>query len=509
MLTPDELAALPESLMDMYGELNIFVLEDIARRIKKAGEITETAEFQMYVLQALGESNRAIRDKTAEITGLAKAEVNRLLKEAAKRSDEFDRRVFKAAKAVAIPLEENEALQQILAAQIKQAGDNIENITKTMGFADLDVNGKVVFQEKTAMLRKLLNEAHAKIITGATDPTTAIRQATNKLIDSGVRTINYESGHTERVDVAVRRAVMTGTSQVTNRISEANAELFGADGWEISAHAGARPSHAIHQGRQFPQSQYETIVKPLIDDYNCRHSAFPIIMGVTEPMYTEEQLAHIDPPPIEYEGKMYTAYEATQQQRKMERYIRKQKERCVVAEAADDKEAFTTASIRLKRQESIYKDFSEQAGLYTRSERMQVHGFGRSQAQKAVWANKKETEILDFIQKDAIIKESSGLPKKVSLPDEKLKQTVNVELPNLNGVVPKGADLANVYCMAGENTSTPIRDIKRLYEVHGGDMSKWQKKSGDAYAKNYKYVVHWYENDGKAVEYKLKGVGKL
>ncbi len=177
--------------------------------------------------------------------------------------------------------------------------------------------------------------------------------------------------------IAVRRAVMTSVSQVTQQISELNAEEFGADGWEISAHSGARPSHAIYQGRQYPQADYERIVLPLIDDYNCRHSAFPIIMGVTPPSYTEEELKNIDPPPFVYEGRRYTAYEAQQQMRFMERKMRKQKDLCIAANAAGDKEAFTAHSIKLRRQKDLYENFCEAAGTYTEYERTVVMGYDR------------------------------------------------------------------------------------------------------------------------------------
>lgn len=197
-----------------------------------------------------------------------------------------------------------------------------------------------------------------------------------------MRTVYYASGRSDRIEVAVRRALMTSVSQITQKISGQNAVEFGADGWEISAHVGARPSHAVYQGRQYPNSQYETIVKPLIEDYNCRHSAYPIIMGVTKPAYTDEELAVLDPPPFTYEGKQYTAYKAQQQMRKMERAMRKQKDRCIVADAAGDKDAFTAASIKLRRQKDIYEDFCKAAGTYTEYERTFVAGYNRKLAAK-------------------------------------------------------------------------------------------------------------------------------
>ena len=115
---------------------------------------------------------------------------------------------------------------------------------------------------------------------------------------------------------------------------------------------------------------------------------------------------------------------------------------------------------------------------------------------------------LIFIQNDAIIKANSGLPKKVQLPDEKIKQTVNVSFGAIQGVVPKGAHSENVYTMAGKGTSTPIRDLKRLHAVYGDNPEKWEKKSADVYTDNYKYVIHWYQNGDLApkAEFKIKGL---
>ena len=182
---------------------------------------------------------------------------------------------------------------------------------------------------------------------------------------------------------------MTSVSQVTQAISEQNAEELEADGWEISAHVGARPSHAIYQGRQYPAKDYDRIVKPLIEDYNCRHSAFPIVLGVSEPVYTEEELADMDKP-VTYEGKTYTPYEAQQQMRKMERVMRKQKDRCITADAAGDKDTFTAASIKLRRQKDIYEDFCRQTGNYTEYERTLVQGYDRHLAGKTGAVTRKQ-----------------------------------------------------------------------------------------------------------------------
>lgn len=245
----------------------------------------------------------------------------------------------------------------------------------------------------TDMYRRELDAAHMKVVTGATDYMTAIRQACNKLAASGVRTIDYESGRSDRVEVAVRRALLTSVGHITHRISEENGKEFGADGWEMSAHSGARPSHAVYQGRQYTQAEYEKKIKPLLSEPNCRHDAFPIIIGVSEPTYTEEELRNIDKPPFTYEGRKYTAYEASQQMRKMERAMRRQKDRCIVADAAGDEEGFTTASIKLRRQKDIYEDFCKAADSYTQYERTYVAGYDRRLAGKTGAVTRKQREF--------------------------------------------------------------------------------------------------------------------
>ena len=395
MLTPEQLQNLPQELTDLYDQLSEFILRDIARRIAKGAQITDTAEYQLYRARSLGLSTDEIAAKIAEINGSSAAEINRLIREAAAQSDEFDRKMLGADKGAAVPLEENAQLQKLISAQIAETAGKCENLTNTMGFADHDFLGRVYYLSMTDMYRREMDSAHMKVVTGATDYMTAIRQACNKLAASGVRTIDYESGRSDRIEVAARRAILTSVAHVTHRISEQNGEELGADGWEMSAHSGSRPSHAVYQGRQYTQEQYERIIKPLISEPNCRHDVFPIILGVSEPVYTEEELQNIDQPPFTYEGRKYTAYEASQQMRKMERAMRKQKDRCIVADAAGDKEGFATASIRLNRQKYIYEDFCKAADSYTQYERTYVAGFNRSVAAKSGVATiKKEYKLI-------------------------------------------------------------------------------------------------------------------
>lgn len=408
MLTPEQLQNLPQDLTDLYEQLSEFILRDIARRIAKGAEITDTAEYQLYRARSLGLSTDEIAAKIAEINGSSAAEVNRIIREAAAQSDEFDRKMLGADNGTAVPLEENKQLQKLISAQIKETAGKCENLTNTMGFADHDFLGRVYYLSMTDMYRREMDSAHMKVVTGTTDYMTAIRQACNKLATSGVRTIDYESGRSDRIEVAARRALLTSVAHVTHRISEQNGEELGADGWEMSAHSGSRPSHAVYQGRQYTQEQYERIIKPLISEPNCRHDVFPIILGVSEPVYTEEELQNIDQPPFTYEGRKYTAYEASQQMRKMERAMRKQKDRCIVADAAGDEDSFTAASIKLRRQKDIYEDFCKAADSYTQYERTYVAGYNRRLAGKTGAVTRRQRE---FEKAQVRLTDSSGSDK--------------------------------------------------------------------------------------------------
>ena len=417
MLTPKQKQNLPTELTALYSELTEFILQDIARRIADGAKLTDTAEYQLYRARSLELSTKEIAAKIAEINGVAADTIERLIHSAAEQADAADRNVLGDVDGIAVPLADNEQLQKLISAQIAETNGKCENLTNTLGFADHDFAGRVYYLSMTDMYRRELDSAHMKVVTGATDYITAIRQAVNKLAASGVRTIDYESGTSRSVEAAVRTALMTSVSHVTHRISEQNGANFGADGWEMSAHSGARPSHAVYQGKQYTQEEYEQKIKPLLAEPNCRHDVYPIILGISKPVYSEQELKNIDPPPFTYEGKRYTSYQAQQQMRKMERAMRKQKNRCIVADAAGDKEGFTTASIKLRRQKDIYEDFCRKAGCYTEYERTIVGGYDRHLSGKTGAVTRKQ-RAFERAQMRLSDKQNSGIIEYEKISDK-------------------------------------------------------------------------------------------
>ena len=272
-----------------------------------------------------------------------------------------------------------------------------------------------------------------------------------------------------------------------------------------------------------------------IGTLNCGHAASPIILGVNSPQYTEEELEKFrkdNEEGVTIDGRHYTQYEATQRQRKIERAIRKQKNKILVDEGLGDKDKLQTDQIRYRVLEQEYKRFSKAAGLRVQHERLEMSGFGPKQAKAAekakqadLEARKKREEAekqhrrnLQFIADDAKIKATSRLPKKLeNLPNEILQHTVNVNIEpaspgafQFHAVAPMGSELTKIEVQAGAGTCVPIRDLRRLYATYGRSPEHWQKKSGTTYGKEYHYVIHWYEHNGfiPENEIKLKGMKK-
>lgn len=414
MLTPDYLQGAPAELEELFLRLEEDIIADICRRIAKAGYLTDSAEHQVLRLRELGAGTEYIKQKISEYSALSDEAVDRLFFDAAQTSDEFYRKAYDKANIGYTPYEYNDFFQQAVTASVNQTKGELRNFTQSMGFSYRGSNGQVRFHSAAEAYRDCLDYAYMQVMTGAVDHNTAIKNATRRLTEGGLQFVDYASGVRSHADVAARRAVLTGLSQMTGKVSEHNAAELGTDIVEVDAHAGARPDHAEWQGKWYSLSGkskkypslkavtgYGTVTG--LKGANCRHDFYPVIEGISEPSYTEEELKNIDPPPFEYNGKTYTYYEATQRQRAMERSMRKTKREILAADATDDKDRFTEKSVLLRRQKEEYGRFSKAAGLSVRNERAQVGGFGHSQASRAAWAERKAKSELDNSSRSGII----------------------------------------------------------------------------------------------------------
>lgn len=392
MLTSEQIAALRDKAGQIADPINDFLLEDIARRVSEAGQLTSTAQYQIWRAQNLGLSQQEIRRHLKELLGKSGAEIKKLLTQLAEVGYQFD--LGRLPTAAAIPFEDNAVVQQIVAAAVKLAQDDFTNLTQTLGMVDPYGNA-LPLQDA---YRSCTDYAFKQVITGAADYNTAIRRATKNLANKGIRVIDYESGVHTSLEAAVRRNIMGGLGLMQEQISQQNHDDLGCDGWEITAHANSAPDHEPIQGKQYSDADYEALNNSLvrrIGTLNCGHAAFPINLGINSPQYTKEELEKFrqdNADGFDYEGKHYTGFEATQRQRELERAIRTQERRILVDEATGDKDKLTTDQIKYQRLNQEYARFSKAAGLRTQQERLEVVGFGPKQATRAAKAAERSTE---------------------------------------------------------------------------------------------------------------------
>ncbi len=402
-LTPEQLREIPVKLEKLTRNFEDTVLKDISRRIAKAGSVTDTAEWQLIRLKEMGYANDFLEKAIAEYVKKSGEEISRLFFDAAQVSDEFYGSVYAKAGKPFTPLADNPYMQQLIGAGIEQTSGELKNFTRSMGFSLPSPNGKVTFKPIAKAYQDALDLAQMQVSTGVFDYNTAVRNAVKSLTASGLRFVDYASGHVNHADVAVRRAVMTGVSQMSGKISEHNAAELETDLVEVTAYAGARPDHAEWQGRWYSLSgkskKYPSLVEVTgygtgagLKGWNCRHDFYPVLEGISVPAYTEEELRNIDPPPVEYKGETLTYYECTHKQRKMETAIRKTKREIIGAKGSGDEEMFTAKSVLPRRQREEYRAFSQKANLLTQNERSQVYGFDRSIASKSSWAARKKLD---------------------------------------------------------------------------------------------------------------------
>lgn len=234
-----------------YLDLEQMILEDIVRRIKKAGKITSTADWQINRLKIIGYSSEDIEKMIKETLNLSYPEVFELYDKVIDWEYVRNKDIYEQVNAEFIPYEENEELQRLTDGLIQQSNEELRNITQSMGFYVDYGNGKLVMTPLADVYQKYLDQAIMGVVYGTFDYNTMIRKVVTQLTNSGLRTIDYASGWHSRVDVAARRAVMTGVSQLSAKICEYNMEKLGCEYVEVAWHAGARPSHAVWQGKVY------------------------------------------------------------------------------------------------------------------------------------------------------------------------------------------------------------------------------------------------------------------
>lgn len=390
-ITPDFIGNAPEPLVELMEQLEEDILKYICSQFQR-GSANETALEYIRLLQRRGLPLNEIEKRIRKATGLTRKQMNKIFDGAINRNQAFFNDVLTKMKLV-FSKTRKKALQAEIAALTKQAGTEVFNITQSLGFAIRNADGSITFSPIADAYQKVLNKAEVAIWSGAFDYNTAIKNAVKELTDSGLQTIDYASGWHNRVDVAARRAIMTGITQISAKYTDTLMEELETPYLEVTAHRGARDIdghkgwenhkkwqgkiYSTHRGDKYPDVHEACGLGDVagLCGANCRHLYHAFVPEIMEPTYTQEELDDLDPPPFEFEGRQYTMYEATQKQRQLETGIRNIKRRMISFKDAGLDDDYTAAAAKLRALVTKYNDFSEAADLKPQFNRTQVQGF--------------------------------------------------------------------------------------------------------------------------------------
>ena len=366
-----------------YISLEERILQDIARRIKKTGEITSTADWQINRLRILGYSSEDIEREIKKTLDASYPEMFELYDKVIDWEYVRNKDVYEQINAEFIPYEENRQLQHITDVIIQKSLEDLENVTRSLGFY-LDYNGRKVLTPLSQVYTNYLDNACFDIVTGAFDYGSVLRRVVTQLTNSGLRKIEYGSGYASRVEVAARRAVMTGVANLTGEIADYNAKKLGTEYFEVEWHVGARPTHAVWQGQVWTKEQLYSVcglgtVTGLLGA-NCYHTYYPFFPGISRRNWSDEWLEEQnrkESKPKEFRDKEYTLYEAKQRQRQMETAMRAQREKVqMLQDGGADRQEVMLQKAKYQGQLNEYAVFSRKMGLKEERERIYIDGRG-------------------------------------------------------------------------------------------------------------------------------------
>lgn len=404
MLSDEVLEKIVERLANRIEQANTYVLKKIGKSIKKIGTAKPSDLQQLeQMLKYGGDYDKIVRE-LAKVTELNVKDIKDIFREVAKKDYQFAEKFYKYRGMKYIPFDENLALKSQVDALANITAREYVNIANTsaIGFSVKDLRGRTIFQNLGNTYRDVIDEAVLSVSQGKSTFDEQMGRIIKELGGSGLKTVNYATGRSMRLDSAVRMNMRGALRGLHNELQEQFGAEFDSDGVEISVHSNPAPDHALVQGRQFSNEEFYKFQNDMdavdyqgkqfpaefeghdrrsISEYNCYHYIFSIVLGVSEPEYTNGELRDIinkTNEKVKIDGKEYTHYEATQLQRQLERKVREQKDIQIMAKESGNELLAGEAQYKITHLTRKYKEVSQIAGLPTYMERMRVAGYRRS-----------------------------------------------------------------------------------------------------------------------------------
>jgi hypothetical protein len=350
-----------------FEEINEEYIELMAKHVKDMGRLSATDMHRLEQMNKMDANIAHINKKLRQQCNLTVLQLDKLYKESGlSLYDDMD--VFYSAKGVEqVPFEQNRRIQEYIQSVDSLTYGTFENLSRTTAMSE--------------NYRKVVDRGIYAVSSGMENYQTAIRKALVKAATDGMR-VKYASGYTRRLDSAARMNILSGVRQVNLGIRQITGEQFGADGYEISAHGLCAEDHQPIQGKQFSKKEFNKLQASLarpIGTLNCQHTAYPIILGVSQPTYSDSELKDM----LDYSnekitlpnGKIVSRYEASQVMRNIETNIRYAKDSFIAGKASGDDVLMQKAKAKIKKNQEQYKKVCEASGLKPRTERMSVSGY--------------------------------------------------------------------------------------------------------------------------------------
>lgn len=402
MISEEVLERLSERLVDRIENLNTFMINKLGEQIVDIGTFTPSQVRKVLQSVKYGNNLNEIMKKISEITDINIKDIYEIFEEVAKQNQEYAKQFYEYKKVNFIPYEQNRTLQEHVKNIAKATANEYINISNTLAYMKTNSNGLKEYTKISDIYQKITDEAILNISQGRDSYEMTMKHAMREMTANGLKTIDFATGYSRRADSSIRMNIMDGIRRLSRNLQEEFGKEFGADGIEVSHHKYAAPDHIdTIDGRQF-STKGEVIINGIkyqdynivnynldrhVGELNCYHFPMQIVLGVSKPLYSKEQLEadkKDNMKGFDFEGNHYTMYEGTQLQRQIETKIRQYKDRQIGAKSINDMDEVYRCQEKISQLTNKYKELSDISGLPTKIDRLKVEGYKKISVKKSI-----------------------------------------------------------------------------------------------------------------------------